>query len=435
MEYRYLVGFIIILIVIISCNGVSGEIIQPEKNISTVQDLVYFVDEAVVYSQRAGKDSALTTFADPNGSFTRGDAYIWAYDFSGINLAHPFHPEYTGNNKLSLTDPDGLHMIQLMQDTALNGSGFVSYKYENPLTGKTESKLAYVKRVDDSWWLGSGIYGEKISIPDTIPEAVRTSLQSTVDDAAIFAEKVGKVKAIDEFNNQSGSFTTNDSYIFAFDLNGTTLAHPFHPDKIGTNESTLIDVNGISIGGEKLMVAKEGGGFWYYVFDNPDLGNQPEFKASYIKTINNSWVIGTGRYLSDIPVNFSTENKENLITSVHDAVSFVNEHGKNAAIMEFNNPNGTFSNPEMFIFVFDLNGTLLANPYLPGLVGENRLNDQDPYGKYPVKQLIANAEHGGGYTYYFFSDPGSDYDIKLKLGYTELAGKDMVIGSGIFSRT
>lgn len=62
--------------------------------------------------------------------------------------------------------------------------------------------------------------------------------------------------------------------------------------------------------------------------------------------------------------------------------------------MEFNDLNGSFSDREMFVFAFDSNGILLANPFLPGLVGQSRLQDRDPYGKYPVKQLIWNAKQG-----------------------------------------
>lgn len=399
---------------------------------SPVTDLIAFVNEAAVYAQRNGKNSALKEFALQNGSFTRGDRYIWAYDFRGVNLAHPWHPEYTGENKLLLADSAGFHMIEAMQNVALNGSGFVRYQYENPVTGIIEPKLAYVKRVDDTWWLASGIYGGNISIPAQAPESVRDNLEEQVGQAIIYTRDVGKEDALKTFNNQSGQFTTDRTYIFAFDMNGTTLALPFFPEMVGVSQGNLTDVNGVSIGGEKLMVAREGGGFWYYVFDNPDAGKKPEFKVSYIRPVDDNWVIGTGVYLSDIPVEFSAGNRENLVSRVHEAVAYVQENGREGAIREFNDPNGTFSDPNMFIFAFDRNGTLLANPYLPGLVGVNRLNDRDPYGKYPVRQLIADAEGGGGFTYYFFADPGSDYDIRLKLGYTELAADDLILGAGIF---
>ena len=90
----------------------SEQIPEDTPNISSASDLVSFVEDAVVYARREGKDTALETFHDPDGQFTRGEAYIWAYDFDGINLAHPIHPEFRGQNKLLLTDPDGFAMIE-----------------------------------------------------------------------------------------------------------------------------------------------------------------------------------------------------------------------------------------------------------------------------------------------------------------------------------
>jgi polar amino acid transport system substrate-binding protein len=45
-----------------------------------------------------------------------------------------------------------------MRSTAFNGSGFYEYLYRNPLTNQTEPKVSYVMKVDESWWLGAGIY-------------------------------------------------------------------------------------------------------------------------------------------------------------------------------------------------------------------------------------------------------------------------------------
>jgi len=433
MLYRYLIVGVLVLVLSTCCFGAETETTVAVQNVSSVQELVNFVNEAVFYSHKFGKEPALQLFADPNGSFTRGNVYVWAYDFSGINLAHPFYPEYKGENKLSLTDPDGKRMIAMMRDTALNGSGFVTYKYEDPITGKTEPKLAYVKRVDENWWLGSGIYGDTYSVPNSTPEMMRNSLVDAVTNASAYADEVGREQVLKVFNNQTGPFTSNGSYIFGFSMNGTTLSHPFHPDKIGSNESTYADINGVSIGGEKLSLAKEGGGFWYYVFNNPDADNKPEFKVSYIKPVDDDWVIGTGRYIPDIQVNFTKDDREKLVTRVHEAKAYVTEHGKSASIQELNDPNSTFSDPNMFIFALDINGTILAHSFLPGRVGQNYFNVQEPYGKYPIRQMISSAENGGGYTYYFYADPKSGYENKLKLGYSELAGDDMVISGGIFA--
>ena len=46
-----------------------------------------------------------------------------------------------------------------LREAAYNGSGFSEYYYINPLHNNTiEKKLGYVEKVDDNWWLGSGIY-------------------------------------------------------------------------------------------------------------------------------------------------------------------------------------------------------------------------------------------------------------------------------------
>jgi len=37
-------------------------------------------------------------------------------------------------------------------------SGALNYTWHNPETGKQESKLGYVVKVDDTWFLGSGTY-------------------------------------------------------------------------------------------------------------------------------------------------------------------------------------------------------------------------------------------------------------------------------------
>jgi len=396
------------------------------------EDLVTFVSNAVIYTQRVGKPVALREFSDRNGSFTKGDLYVWAYDFNGTNLAHPYHPEYRGQNKSDLTDASGVRMIEAMRDAARNGSGFVTYAFENPVSGTTESKLAYVRKVDDTWWLASGIYGSDVSIPHKSPDMVRQILAAKVDHAIRFARNTGRENALAAFNNLSGPFAGNGTYVFAFDMNGTNLVKPFEKTIIGKNGGNVTDENGVSIGKRKISLAQQGGGYLYYVYTNPDSG-EPEFKVSYVAPVDSYWAAGAGMYLPDVPAFFPQEQRNRLVSHVSEAAAYVRKNGRDAAVREFNDPNGSFSQPDLFIFAFDRNGTLLANPYLPGIVGMNRLSDRDPYGEYPVPYILENAENGGGFLYYFFADPATDYRVRLKFGYSQMAGDDLIVGAGIFS--
>jgi hypothetical protein len=137
----------------------------PDKNTPTSPEftsnetLVAFVESATDYAKEHGREKALAEFSNPNGSFVNGELYIYAYDFNGVLLAHPFDHEMIGVNRLKETDAEGGLFITDLRDMALTGNGYVRYYYINPVHDRAvEEKLGYVKKVDDDWWLGSGIY-------------------------------------------------------------------------------------------------------------------------------------------------------------------------------------------------------------------------------------------------------------------------------------
>ncbi len=125
----------------------------------TKEDLVNFMKEAAGFVNIYGKKTALKEFSDPNGLFTRGELYIFAYDFKCIVLAHGANPKWVGNDFKQLKDPNGILIIQEMSAIARNsGKGWMKYKWFHPETKKITPKLSYVHKIDNDWWIGSGIY-------------------------------------------------------------------------------------------------------------------------------------------------------------------------------------------------------------------------------------------------------------------------------------
>jgi len=132
---------------------------SPATDSRSNETMVAFVKEAVAYAKTHDKNATLSEFSDKNGSFVRGTLYIYAYDFNGVTLAHPFNPEKIGISRLSEPDALGTLFVTNLRNTAQNGSGFVEFSYINPAHNSTvEKKLGYVEKVNDDWWLGSGIY-------------------------------------------------------------------------------------------------------------------------------------------------------------------------------------------------------------------------------------------------------------------------------------
>jgi hypothetical protein len=137
----------------------AGTATDSPAHYTSNETLIAFVHSAVEYAKTNGKEKALAEFSNPNGSFIRGELYIYAYDFNGTTLAHPVNPEKIGVNRLNETAGNIGLILQNMSAVAARGGGFYRFYYINPAHNRTvESKLGYSEKVDDNWWLGSGVY-------------------------------------------------------------------------------------------------------------------------------------------------------------------------------------------------------------------------------------------------------------------------------------
>jgi hypothetical protein len=127
----------------------------PPENYTSNETLVAFVSEAAAYVKTHGTEKALAEFNNPDGSFTRGELYIYAYGFNGTTLAHPINPETVGKTREGAIGV----FVEEMGAAVRNGSGFYQFTYINPLHNNTmEAKMGYGVQVEEDWWLGSGVY-------------------------------------------------------------------------------------------------------------------------------------------------------------------------------------------------------------------------------------------------------------------------------------
>ncbi len=123
------------------------------------EDLVAFADSARDFALNTTKEIALETFNDKNGKFVEGNRYIFAEDFAGKTLALPNQPDLVGMNRIDAKDPNGVEFIRDSIDLAQCGGGFIYYLKPDPAKNMTLGlKLSYVTKVDDTWWLGAGVY-------------------------------------------------------------------------------------------------------------------------------------------------------------------------------------------------------------------------------------------------------------------------------------
>ena len=263
-------------------------------------------------------------------------------------------------------------------------------------------------------------------------DARYANLSRLVDRADVYAKKNGKDAALLEFNNANGTFIEGDLYVFAYGMDGTTLAWPYRPDQLGTNRAGAADVNGVNHIKQMIEVAGDGGGWVYYVTQNPKNNNRDELKLAYVRPVDNTWFVGSGIYLSEVPALFTTTERDQLVERVKQARQYAQANGAVKAVRDFNDRNGTFANGSRYIFAYAYNGTTLAMPFQPETIGTNRMNFTDTHGVKITALEIAAAKSGGGFVYVDYYNPDTGKP-GMKLCYVTPVDNTWLVGSGIYT--
>jgi cytochrome c len=118
--------------------------------------------------------------------------------------------------------------------------------------------------------------------------------------------------------------------------------------------------------------------------------------------------------------------------SVNKAVAFYMATGRKLALAEFSNPHGRFAEGEQYIYVLDMNGTMLAHPINEEYQGKDFYRIQDCDGKSFVKQIVDTANNNGGlgWVAYKWYDPAMKR-MRPKTVYFEKVDS-MIFCSGVY---
>ncbi|MCM2464906.1 cache domain-containing protein [Methanoculleus oceani] len=308
MKRCYLVGMVFLLVFAAGCS-VPVEQEAVEENMTT-RDLAGFVREAATYAKTAGEDAALAEFNNGAGRFSRGALYVYAYDYNGTLLAHPYEKDAVRTNRENWTDVRGLPAIRIGAHTAADGGGYIAYLYPAPENGSIDEsakgtyvpKIGYVAPAGETWWVASGVYLSEAAGPgrEPYPEPV-SAMIDLVERGAAYGREQGAEAAFSEISNASGMFVDPAGhYLYAYDYNGTLLAHPHLQASIGTSLIEREDPFGMKNIRALRDTAESGGGFIVFVWPNPEQENREELKIGYVLPGDETWWVGSGVYLSEI---------------------------------------------------------------------------------------------------------------------------------------
>jgi len=116
---------------------------------------------------------------------------------------------------------------------------------------------------------------------------------------------------------------------------------------------------------------------------------------------------------------------------VEKAEAFMGQQGKEKCLAEVSKPDGQFVKGELYVFVYDMNGVILAHPKNPKLIGQNVYDKPDSKGKLFRKEIVDKAKtEGSGWVDYIYLNPQSGKE-EDKTTYFKKVG-DVVIGCGAY---
>jgi signal transduction histidine kinase len=255
----------------------------------------------------------------------------------------------------------------------------------------------------------------------------RKDAMEWVGKAVDFYKAAGRKVALAEFTNPEGRFVDGEMYIYALDPKGTMLAHGENERFVGQDWIEVKDYSGKSFVKEIIKAATQKGSGWVdYTWYDPEV-KETLPKVVYCEKVDDV-IMCSGIYSKR-----SKRTRKDAMDWVDKAVQLYQAAGKRIALSEFTNPKGQFVEGEMYIFVLDPQGTMLAHGANERFVGENWIDVRDPEGKLFIRDIIETAAgKGSGWAEYMWYDPEVKETLPKVVYFEKI--DDVIICSGVYKQ-
>ena len=125
---------------------------------ATKDDAVALVKQAIAHVADVGMDKAAPEFMEHGGKFIDRDLYLIIIDQAGVRVVHGQNPKLVGKTYYDAIDVNGKEYGKVVEGIAEGtGTGWFTFTFKDPITGKLLPKENYVERAGDYTYL-AGVY-------------------------------------------------------------------------------------------------------------------------------------------------------------------------------------------------------------------------------------------------------------------------------------
>ena len=239
-------------------------------------------------------------------------------------------------------------------------------------------------------------------------------------------EEEGREAAFDYYSSKESA--EGRWYLFIIDPAADELV--LHPNQslLGAKTATRLDSRGYAYGAEMLRTTEEGRWVSYY-YRTYDGERAVEEGQKHTWLVRHEDLLFASGWYEDVVLLPTKEDDPAGYTQwfVQDAVDVYDAGGLDALLERYNDPES--ADDDWYIYVLDLEGTVLAHPTIPELRGQNVLGSLgiDISGTRFGPDFLEVSEEGGWITYYFRNPNGAN--CELKHSWAVRRG-EVIIGSG-----
>lgn len=125
----------------------------------TPEEAKAMVAKGLEHVKKVGVEAAFKDFNTDKDTWTKKDIYLFSLSMKGVQSVHAANPRMVGKDRWEVTDAKHKPFFQEFSSVAANGSGWVEYELQHPLTKKIETMTSYIVKIPNSeYYLGAGAY-------------------------------------------------------------------------------------------------------------------------------------------------------------------------------------------------------------------------------------------------------------------------------------
>jgi len=362
---RYLIGAMVCMSSGLLQAAPALHEINIERKIQECKDLVA---AAASFFQTNTLDKSCHDFLN-SPRWRRGEIEIFLFDDNGICFLFGAQRDAIWKD----FKPEGVGEENLVNKMLKKGKvgGFVNFLWNN---GYMHSFVQTVVKEGKSFIIGAGFY----------PESGKYLTEQLVESALEAGDAEEPSVVFERMNNPTGKYVNGNIFLSAYTLDGVCIAHGRSLELLGQNMTDYTSADGKHIIRDMIALAKSKGKGWIS-YKSRAGGVEEHAYAAMLTDKNGKQYIIVGAYYPNV-------NEADVRAMVKKAVSYMRVHGAQQSFPEFSQPNGRFAVGGISLFVYDMEGKIVADMENPAFIGQNLINTVDQDGRPVTKVIIQQAK-------------------------------------------